>query len=85
MENQENTQLLHLQVLLTALDDIIFEIDGNLTFKNVWARDESILYMPKEQFLGKKVTEVMSEQAPIFAKAIKETVNVHRLKTTSPA
>jgi len=64
----------HLQSLITALDDIVFEIDANQVFKNVWVNDESMLFMPKEQFLGKKVGDVMGPDAKLFTEPIKEVV-----------
>jgi len=64
----------HLQSLITSLDDLVFEIDGNHTFKNVWASDESILFMPKEAFLGKTVTEVMGAQSSIFIDPVHEAI-----------
>ncbi|WP_316812240.1 ATP-binding protein [Pedobacter heparinus] len=56
----------HLQSLITSLEDIVFEIDGNHIFKNVWVSDERMLFMPKAAFLGKTIAEVMGPQAPTF-------------------
>ena len=52
-----------LQALIAALDDIIFELDGKKTLLNVWVRDERLLFLPKEDFLGKSVSEVMEPLA----------------------
>ena len=65
----------HLQSLITALEDIVFEIDGNQVFKNVWVYDESMLFMPRQAFLGRKVGEVMGPQASLFTVPIAEVVN----------
>ncbi len=62
----------HLQALLTSLEDIVFEIDGNQRFKNVWVSDESLLFMPREVFLGKTVLEVMGAVAAPFTAVIEE-------------
>lgn len=64
----------HLQSLITSLEDLVFEIDGTQTFKNVWASDESMLFMPKEAFLGKTVTEVMGAQSAIFTAPVNEAI-----------
>lgn len=64
----------HLQSLITSLDDIIFEVDANQVFKNVWVSDESILFMPKAQFLGKKLIDVMGSDSDIYSNTIKEVV-----------
>lgn len=55
-----------LQALIAALDDIIFELDGNKTFLNVWVKDEQLLFMPKDQFIGKTVSEVMGPLAGVM-------------------
>lgn len=64
----------HLQSLITATDDIIFEIDGNQVFKNVWVQDEGILFMPKEAFLGKKIGDVMGPLAAVLTTLVSEVV-----------
>ncbi len=55
---EENTQL---QALIAALDDIVFEISADKIFLNVWARDEDHLFMPKEEFINKSVSETVGE------------------------
>ncbi|RPD41022.1 ATP-binding protein [Chitinophaga barathri] len=64
----------HLQALIASLEDIVFEINANQVFLNVWVQDESTLFMPKEAFLGKKVSEVMGPQAALFSQIIEEVV-----------
>lgn len=64
----------HLQSLITSLEDIVFEIDGNHIFKNVWVSDESMLFMPKEAFLGKTIAEVMGPQSNIFTGPVNEAI-----------
>lgn len=64
----------HLQSLLTSLGDIVFEIDGTQTFKNVWVHDETVLFMPKEKFLGKKIADVMGPLAALLTKAVDDVI-----------
>jgi len=45
-------------ILLTATNDIIFELDEDLTFKNVIVDDEETLFMPKAAFMGKRLDEL---------------------------
>ena len=73
-ENKLRELTTHLQSLITSLEDIVFEIDANQVFKNVWVSDESTLFMPKEQFLGKKVADVMGPNSEIFTNPINEVV-----------
>lgn len=64
----------HLQSLITSLEDIVFELDGNHIFKNVWVSDERMLFMPKEAFLGKTITEVMGPQSAIFTDPVNQAI-----------
>jgi signal transduction histidine kinase/ActR/RegA family two-component response regulator len=67
-------QAVHLQSLIISLEDIVFEIDADHTFKNVWVSDESLLFLPKEHFLGKKIADVMGPQSSIFTEPVNEVV-----------
>lgn len=64
----------HLQLLITSLEDVVFEIDGNHCYKNVWVSDEKILFLPKKAFLGKTIAEVMGPQAQMFTAAVNEAM-----------
>lgn len=64
----------HLQALITSLEDIVFELDGNQVFRNVWVHDERILFIPKKDFLGKTVAEVLGPQAGMFTEVLTEVV-----------
>src|SRR5690606_39578587 len=60
-----------LPIFMRLIEDIIFEIDGNQVFKNVWISDESLLFMPKEHFLGKTIADAFGiELAPLFTKPV---------------
>jgi PAS domain S-box-containing protein len=51
-DNLEKAQ--YLNVLLSSLDDIIFELNEQLEFTNVWTNDPSKLFVPIEQFIGQR-------------------------------
>lgn len=53
----------HLHSILSTVNDIILELNGNKQFVDVWVRDERFLFMPKEQFMHKTVLEVMGPLA----------------------
>ncbi|MBP9888523.1 MAG: response regulator [Leptospiraceae bacterium] len=53
-ESREN-----LTALISSLDDIVFEIDEYEVFLSVWTKDESVLFFPKETFIGKRYDEVL--------------------------
>ncbi len=65
-EKKQQELTTHLQALITSLEDIVFEIDGNQVFRNVWVQDERMLFMPKEVFLGKRLADVLGPQAAMF-------------------
>src|SRR5690606_27720529 len=65
----------YLNSMIAAIEDIIFELDGNLVFCNVWVRDESLLFMPKSQFLGKTVQEVFGDQAGLFVQTAEKAIH----------
>lgn len=46
VESKLREQATHLQSLITSLEDIVFEIDANQLFKNVWVSDDALLFMP---------------------------------------
>jgi PAS domain S-box-containing protein len=66
IDEEQKKLTIHLQTLITSLEDIIFELDGNKIFKNVWVNNEDVLFMPKEKFIGKSIAEVFGEQAKMF-------------------
>ncbi|MFY7998505.1 MAG: PAS domain S-box protein, partial [Candidatus Kapaibacteriota bacterium] len=67
---------------------IIFEFNDRYQFLNVWCADESVLFLPPEQFLGKAIKEAFGEEfAQIFESAIVETLSsgiVQRVEYKSP-
>lgn len=67
----------HLHALITSMDDIVFEVDNQMVFRNVWVHDESMLFMPKEQFIGKAIDEVMGPLASTFTEPAKEAIQAN--------
>ena len=72
-----------LERLVMSLDDIIFEFDLNLCYKNVWIKDDSKLFFKKEDFIGKTVQEVFGNM-PGFVKAV-ETTHLQAIQSKSDA
>lgn len=73
-EKRQRELSTYLHSLITFIEDIIFEIDGNQVFRNVWVRDEALLFMPKEEFMGKTIGEVFGEVAPQFTEPVEEAI-----------
>lgn len=51
-----------LRAFLRSLDDIAFELDHNGVYLDVWTRDPSRLFLPKEEFLGKSPADVFGPE-----------------------
>ena len=51
-----------LRSFLNALDDLAFELDGQGTYLNVWTRNEDILLLPKQDILGKSLTDIHGQE-----------------------
>jgi PAS domain S-box-containing protein len=49
--------------VINALPDLLFEIDRNGVYLNIWARDEELLAAQKELLLGNSLYDVLSEEA----------------------
>jgi PAS domain S-box-containing protein len=65
-----------LLAVVTSLDDIVFEINEQYVFLNVWTKDESKLFMPKKSFLGKTMKEVFGEEFCVpFQNSIDEVLS----------
>jgi len=64
----------YLHSMIAAIEDIIFELDGNLVFRNVWVRDEALLFMPKSHFIGKTIQEAFGDQAELFVQTVEKSM-----------
>ena len=51
-----------MKALVTSLDDIVFEVDEQETYLNIWTSDERLLIQPKSQMLGRRIVEVLGEE-----------------------
>ena len=82
-EVSEDHALDDIETILRWGEDVVFEVDGNQIFKRVWVSDESVLFMPKEQFLGRTIAEVFgAELAHWFTKPVEQAIQTGE-KTTS--
>src|SRR6478736_2014737 len=50
----------HLQALLSSIDDIAFELTKEGVYTNIWTKNEQLLFIDRENYLGKKITQVLS-------------------------
>ena len=73
-ENKQLALTSHLETLITSLEDIIFELDGNKVFQNVWVNNEEILFLPKAEFIGKTISEVFGPTSEIFNRPVEKAL-----------
>jgi PAS domain S-box-containing protein len=57
---EQNEQ--QLRALVASLDEIVFQVDEHGTYLNIWTADESLLAQPKDQLLGRRITETLGEE-----------------------
>ena len=48
-----------LEALIGSIDEIVFELDRDGTFLNIWNTNEKLLYRPRQELQGKRVSEVI--------------------------
>ncbi len=48
-----------LQALLSSLDDLVFELDGNGTYLGIWTGDDALLVAPRHELSGRTLREVI--------------------------
>jgi PAS domain S-box-containing protein len=52
------TSTAKLQALVNSIDEIAFEFDVDGTFLDIWTTDESQLFRPRAQLLGRRISDV---------------------------
>jgi len=63
------------KMLLTALDDIVFELDDKFVFKQVITHDEDMLFMPKNELINKSIKELFpNEYIENFILALEKSI-----------
>jgi two-component system cell cycle sensor histidine kinase/response regulator CckA len=51
-----------LEALIGSIDEIVFEFDRDGTFLNIWTTNEELLYRPRHELKGKRISGVMGEE-----------------------
>ena len=74
-EKRQQDLTAHLQALITSMEDIVIEVDGNKVYKNVWANDEKLLFLPKDKLIGKTVAEIFGPLEKAFSKPVDEALS----------
>jgi PAS domain S-box-containing protein len=51
-----------LRALVGSIDEVVFEMDAEGTFLNIWARNEGMLVRPRTEMLGRRSADLTSEE-----------------------
>ena len=52
-----------LRALIESIDELVFEFDGAGTCLNVWVENEELLVRPRRELLGRRIPEILGEEA----------------------
>lgn len=52
--------------LMLTLDDILFEMNDRKVFTRIWCSNDSLLFRPREEVIGKTICEALGEYAGAF-------------------
>ena len=65
-----------MKALVTSLDDIVFELDAQAAYLNIWTGDERLLVRPKGEMLGRTMAEIIGKEAARpFEESIQRAMN----------
>jgi len=68
-----------LQALLSSLDDLVFELDENGTYLEIWTTNDALLAVPRSELLGRTHAEAISDEVGLsLAKVIGRVLETGR-------
>lgn len=77
--SHESHRLETSRTLITSLKDMIFELDENYIIRNVIVMDETLLFLPKDDFMNCCIKDVLNDElAKRFVAALEENKNTGR-------
>jgi PAS domain S-box-containing protein len=54
-----------LQALVNSIDEVVFEFDVAGTYRSIWTGNEALLVRPKKELLGRRISDVLGEDAAV--------------------
>lgn len=68
-------QAVFLEELLQSLNDVIFEVDHEGRILRLWNQDQSLLLMPPDQIIGRRIPEVLpASKSELFMQSIEQAL-----------
>ncbi len=68
-----------LKALLSSLDDLVFELDENGTYLEIWTANDALLAVPRDALLGKTHREALGEEiGASLARVISQVLETDR-------
>jgi diguanylate cyclase (GGDEF)-like protein/PAS domain S-box-containing protein len=68
-----------LKALLSSLDDLVFELDENGTYLEIWTANDALLAVPRDELLGKTHREALGEEIGLsLSKVINKVLETDR-------
>jgi PAS domain S-box-containing protein len=65
-----------LKALVSSIDDIVFELDEEGRFRNVWVKSDDFLFVPRDQIYGKTLSEMLGKEfSATFEEGLKKVVS----------
>ncbi len=52
----------HLRALVSSIEDVVYEVDEQGRYINVWAKNDEDLFLPRNEILGHTLTEMYGEE-----------------------
>ena len=67
-----------MKALIGCIDDIVFVVDANDVFEEVYIKDDNLLFAKREDFIGKNISEILPENIQEKYFQAKEYVTQHK-------
>ena len=66
---------------MTSLDDIVFEVDEQGIYRNIWTGNESLLAQPKDKLIGQRIRDALPEAvAARLEESIRRALNNNKVE-----
>jgi PAS domain S-box-containing protein len=72
-DEQLRKSRLHLETLISSIDDLVFEVTRQGTYSNIWTKNEKLLLLSRDKYIGNSIHDVLDGQLlELFGKAVED-------------